>query len=126
MNYKVIKTELEYEAMLEDAYSLMDAELNTPDGDKLELASLLIEKYEDENYPISPPHPVSAIKFRMEQAGLRPKDLIECFGDKSKVSEVLNLKRPLSLKHIRKLNHHLHIPLDALVGEYPVEKRQVY
>jgi HTH-type transcriptional regulator/antitoxin HigA len=125
MEYKIIKTEQEYEIMLKEAYELMDAKANTDDGDRLELVSLLIEKYEQEHYEITPPHPISAIKFRMEQSGLVQKDMVEYFGDKSKVSEVLNLKRPLSLKHIRKLNHSLHIPLEALIEEYPINKLQV-
>jgi HTH-type transcriptional regulator/antitoxin HigA len=124
MVYKIIKTESDYEMMLEEAYELMDAKENTPQGDRLELVSLLIEKYEQEHYAIAPPHPINAIKFRMEQAGLQQKDMVEYFGDKSKVSEVLNLKRPLSLKHIRRLNHDLHIPLESLIEEYSLEKLQ--
>ena len=126
MEIKIIKTEAEYKAMLEVAYELMDAKEDTPEGERLELLSLLIEKYEEENYPIAPPHPISAIKFRMEQMGLKQKDMIEYFGDKSKVSEVLNLKRPLSLRYIRKLNHKLHIPLDALVQEYSIDRLQAW
>ncbi len=123
MELKLLKSEQEYEALLEEAEELFDAKADTPEGDKLELISLLLEKYEDEHHHIDPPHPVEAIKFRMEQGGLIQKDLIECFGDKSKVSEVLNKKRPLSLTHIRKLNAKLHIPLEALISEYPVEKK---
>lgn len=122
MQYRIIKTESDYEMMQEEAYSLMDAKENTLDGDRLELVALLVEKYEEEHYPIAPPHPISAIKFRMEQAGLQQKDMIVYFGDKSKVSEVLNLKRPLSLRHIRKLSDNLHIPLEALIKAYPLHR----
>lgn len=76
MNYKIIKTEEHYEVMLEEAEKLMDAKTNTPQGDRLELVVLLLEKYEEEHYSIEPPNSIEAIKFRMKQMSLRQKDLI--------------------------------------------------
>src|SRR3990172_1081732 len=101
MNIKIIKTEAEYEEALARIDSLMDAPPGSPQEDELELLSLLVEKYEEERFPIDPPDPVEAIKFRMEQEGLDPKDMIKYLGSQSKVSEVLNYKRPLSLSMIR-------------------------
>ena len=118
MKIKVLKTEIDYENAMERIEAIFDAKPNTPEGDEFELLTLLIEKYEEEHYPIALPHPIEAIKFRMDQMGLKQKDLVDCFGDKSKVSDVLNLKRKLNLNYIRNLHQKLHIPLDALVGDY--------
>ncbi len=118
MKIKVIKTEAEYEEALEKMEKLFDAKLNTPRGERLELLGILVEQYEEQHYKIEPPHPIEAIKFRMEQMGLDQKDLVDCFGDKSKVSEVLNFKRKLNLGYIRKLHEKLNISLEVLVGDY--------
>ncbi|CAA6803742.1 MAG: Transcriptional regulator [uncultured Sulfurovum sp.] len=118
---KVLKTETDYENAMERIEAIFDAKPNTPKGDELELLTLLIEKYEEEHYPMELPHPVEAIKFRMDQMGLKQKDIVDCFGDKSKVSDVLNLKRKLNLNYIRNLHQKLHIPLDALVGDYEIQ-----
>src|SRR3989304_4789244 len=101
MDIKIIKTEAEYEAALARIEVLMDAEPESLQEEELELLALLVEKYEAEHYPIELPHPVEAIKFRMEQEGLEPKDMIQYMGSQSKVSEVLNYKRPLSVPMIR-------------------------
>ena len=118
MKFKILKTEADYEKALNQIESIFDAKPNTPKGDEFELLSLLIDNYEEEHYPIELPHPIEAIKFRMDQMGLKQKDLIGCFGDKSKVSDVLNLKRKLNLNYIRNLHQKLHIPLDALIADY--------
>ncbi len=115
---KVLKTKNDYENALDRIEAIFDAKPDTKEGDELELLALLIEKYEEEHYPIALPHPIEAIKFRMDQMSLKQKDLVECFGDKSKVSDVLNLKRKLNLNYIRNLHQKLHIPLDALVADY--------
>lgn len=117
MNPKVIKSEVEYDAALAVVTELWDADPGTPRGDALELWSVLIEKYEEEKYPIALPDPVEAIKFRMEQAGLKNKDLVRFIGSPSKVSEVLNGKRGLSLSMIRSLHEGLGIPAEVLLGE---------
>ena len=123
MNIKILKTEKEYETALERIDAIFDAKPNTPKGDEFELLALLLDKYEEEHFPIDLPHPIEAIKFRMEQRGLKQKDLVECFGDKSKVSDVLNLKRKLNLNYIRNLHEKLQIPLNALIGDYEVYSR---
>jgi HTH-type transcriptional regulator / antitoxin HigA len=117
MEIKILKTEEEYEAALERIEALMEAEPGSPEGEELELLALLVEKYEDEHYPISLPGPVEAIKFRMDQEGLEPKDMIPYLGSQSKVSEVLNYKRPLSLAMIRALHEGLGIPAEVLLQE---------
>ena len=101
---KVIKTEKDYESALARINDLMDADPGTPEGDELELLVTLVELYEKAKHPIDLPDPVEAIKFRMEQLGLKQKDLIPLIGSRSKVSEVLSRQRPLSITMIRKLN----------------------
>jgi HTH-type transcriptional regulator/antitoxin HigA len=118
MKLKILKTKTDYKKALHRIDTLFDAKQNTEKGDEFELLSLLIDKYEEEHYPIDLPHPIEAIKFRMDQMGLKQKDLVDCFGDKSKVSDVLNLKRKLNLNYIRNLHQKLHIPLDALISDY--------
>ena len=117
MQPKVIKTEAEYEAALARVAELMDAQPGSPDEQELELFALLVEQYEQEHFPIAPPDPVEAILFRMEQEGLTRKDLAAYIGSPSKVSEVLNRKRPLSLSMIHALHRGLGIPADILVQE---------
>ena len=117
MQPKVIKTEAEYEVALARVAELMDAQPGSPDEQELELFALLVEQYEQEHFPIAPPDPVEAILFRMEQEGLTRKDLAAYIGSPSKVSEVLNRKRPLSLSMIRALHRGLGIPADILVQE---------
>lgn len=116
---KIIKTEKEYNAALEMAEKLIDKnpEPGTEDADKLELLTLLIEKYEDAHYKINLPDPIEALKFRMEQQNLTQKDLIPYIGSRSKVSEILNKKRPLTLKMMRTLNKNLGIPAEVLLRE---------
>ena len=122
MHFKILKTKADYETALSRIDAIFDAEPNTAKGDEFELLSLLIDNYEEEHYPVDLPHPIEAIKFRMDQMGLKQKDLVGCFGDKSKVSDVLNLKRKLNLNYIRNLHQKLHIPLDSLVADYEMAK----
>lgn len=116
---KVIKTHEEYETALADIEPLIDRdpEPESSDADRLELLSLLIKDYEDRQFPISPPDPIEAIKFRMEQQGLRQRDLVPLVGSKSKVSEVLSRKRMLSLPMMRALSRSLDIRMDILSRE---------
>lgn len=114
---KIIKTERDYEKALARINDLMDAVPDTPEGDKLELLVTLVELYEKANHPIDPPDPVEAIKFRMEQGGLKQKDLIPFIGSRSKVSEVLSRQRPLSITMIRKLSVGLGISAEVLLQE---------
>lgn len=115
MKAKVIKTEHEYKAALAYLERLISA--SAPDENELELWSLLVEKYEEEHFPIATPDPIEAIRFRMEQAGLQPADLNPYLHSKSKVSEVMSRKRPLSLSMIRALHRGLKIPAEVLVQE---------
>ena len=113
MKPRVIKTRAQYEATLARIEEIFDARPGTARGDELELLLLLVERYEEVAYPIDLPDPIAALRFRMEQAGLRPKDRIPYICSKSKVSEVLSGKRPLSLTMIRKLVAGLHLPAEV-------------
>lgn len=115
MEHKIIKSKEEYKMAVDRLSSLMDAELGTPEGEELELLAYLISNYENERFPISLPDPVEAIKFRMEQQGLTQKELIPYLGSQSKVSEILNRKRPLTLTMIRNLHEGLEIPAEVLI-----------
>ncbi len=117
MKIKVLKTEEEYQKALDHLEGLMDAAPESPEEESLDLLSLLIEKYEEEHYPIDLPDPIEAIKFRMEQQGLTRNDMRRYLGSQSKVSEVLNYKRTLSLSMIRSLNEGLGIPAEVLLKE---------
>jgi HTH-type transcriptional regulator/antitoxin HigA len=118
MEIKVIKTEDDYNSALKRLEEIFDAPVNSPDGDEAELLTVLIEKYEEEHYPIEAPDPIEAIRFRMEQMNMKKKDLAEVLGYKSRVSEILSRKRKLSLKMIRQLHKKLRIPYDSLLTEY--------
>ncbi len=113
-----IRNEKDYQKALNRLEDIFDAKKGTDEGDELEILSILIDRYENENFPIGMPDPIEAIKFRMEQMGMSQKDLAEVVGFKSRVSEILNKKRKLTLNMIRKLNTTLHIPTEVLVQDY--------
>jgi HTH-type transcriptional regulator/antitoxin HigA len=115
---KVIKTATEYKKALKRLEKIFDAKPNTAKGDELELLSLLIDKYEKEKHPISLPDPIEAIKFRMEQMGYTQKDLAAIIGLKSRASEILNKKRPLTLEMIRNIHDKFNIPTQVLIQSY--------
>ena len=116
MNIFPIRTEDDYDAVLKRIDQLMNAELGTPEGDELDILVTLVEAYEAKHYPIPACDPIEAIKFRMEQMGLEAKDLTSIIGSRSKVSEVLNRKRQLSISMIRNLHPQLHLPFESLIG----------
>lgn len=118
MNIKPIKNETDYQNALKRLEVIFDSKKDTKKGDELEILSILIDKYENETSPIGYPDPIEAIKFRMEQMGLKQKDLAEVVGFKSRVSEILNKKRKLTLEMIRSLSLKLNIPTDVLVQDY--------
>jgi HTH-type transcriptional regulator / antitoxin HigA len=118
MKIKVIKTEADYEKTLKRFEVIFDAPADSLDGDEAELLSILIGKYEDENYPIDPPDPIEAIKFRMEQMEMNNKDLAKVIGYKSRVSEIFTRKRKLSLQMIRRLHDKMKIPYESLIKDY--------
>jgi HTH-type transcriptional regulator / antitoxin HigA len=116
MKVSVIKTEREHKAALKTIDALWDAQPGTPRGDLLELWTTLVEVYEEKKHSIAPPHPIEAIKFRMEQEGLSNADLAKVLGGRNRVSEVLNKKRGLSLEMLRRLHSKLHIPAESLLA----------
>lgn len=118
MKITPIRNENDYQKALDRLEVIFDAKKGTELGDELEILSILIDQYENENFPIGMPDPIEAIKFRMEQMGLKQKDLVELVGFKSRVSEIMNKKRKLTLDMIRKLNTKLHIPTEVLVQDY--------
>ena len=120
MKLKVIKSEKDYRIVVERIYKLINSsteqvEPGSDKGDELELLSILAERYEDEHYPIAVSDPIEAIRFRMDQMNLRQKDISPLFGGETRVSEVLNGKRQLTLKMITMLNSYLDIPLESLI-----------
>ena len=118
MNIKVLKTEDDYNQALKRLDKIFHVPADSKEGDEAELLSILIEKYEDENYPIEAPDPIEAIKFRMEQMGMTKKELAEIIGYKSRVSEIFSRKRKLTLKMIRNLHDKLKIPYESLIADY--------
>jgi len=118
MKIKPIRNEQDYQNALDRLEVIFDAKRGTEEGDELEILSILIDNYENEHFPIGMPDPIEAIKFRMEQMGMKQKDLAEVLGFKSRVSEILNKKRKLTLEMVRKLNTQLHIPTEVLIQDY--------
>lgn len=118
MKIKVIKTEEDYNKALKRLETIFNAEPDSPEGDEAELLGILIEKYEDEHYPIDPPDPIEAIKFRMEQMDMDKKDLAKIIGYKSRVSEIFSRKRKLNLEMIRRLHERMKIPYESLIKDY--------
>jgi HTH-type transcriptional regulator/antitoxin HigA len=118
MNIRPLHSEADYRAALAEASPLFDQEPEpgTPEGDWFEVMVTLIEAYGREHYPIDPPDPIDAIKFRMEQQGLTPRDLEPMIGRSNRVYEVLARRRPLTLAMIRRLHRELGIPADCLIG----------
>jgi len=113
---KPIRSEQDYRKYLEIIDSLVDCVENSPEEELLELISIIVEDYEAVHYAIEPPDPVEAIKLKMEENGLKRKDLIDYFGSASRVSEVLNRKRPLTLEMIRKIHKGLGISAATLLA----------
>ncbi len=118
MEIKPIKTEKDYEKALERLELIFDATPNSKDGDEAEILSLLIENFENKHYPIDSPDPIEAIKIRMEEMNLKQKDLIGIIGGKSRVSEILNKKKKLTVDMIRELERSLNISASVLVNNY--------
>ena len=115
MNIKPIKTRADHRAALKEIETLMMAKRNTPEGERLDVLVTLVEAYERKHYAIDLPDPIEAIKFAMEQRGLSVKDLVPMIGAPNRIYEVLNRKRPLSLKMIWRLHKNLGIPAESLI-----------
>ncbi len=120
MDISPIKTESDYQIALSEIEQLMDADLNTPEGDRLDILTTLVEAYEARRHPISEPDPIEAIIHQMESQGLTRKDLEAYLGGSVMVSEVLDRKKSLSLQMIRKLQQGLGISADILIRPYPL------
>ncbi|MFH1198481.1 MAG: transcriptional regulator [bacterium] len=117
---KPIRTKIEYKIALQRIYELMQMQLkeNSDEYNELDLLSILVENYENKNFPIDLPDPIEAIKFRLEQLGMDSTALASILGSKSRASEILSKKRKLSLSMIRSLNTKLNIPASSLIADY--------
>ncbi|MVA58462.1 helix-turn-helix domain-containing protein [Agrobacterium vitis] len=122
IDLKPIRTEADYDAALAEVERLWGAKTGSPDGDRLDVLATLIEVYEAKYYPMDPPDPVEAIKFRMEQQGLTRKDLEPMIGPRNRVADILNRKRGLSIEMIRQLHDRLGISADVLIQPSRLEK----
>jgi len=116
MNIKPIKTEQDYNSAISRIEELWGAKKDTPEGDELDLLVTLVESYEMKHYPIPPPDPIEAIKFRMEQMGMTKEDMVKYLGSQSRVSEILNRKRKLTLRMVKSLYKGLKIPAEILLA----------
>ncbi len=117
MEIKPIRTKADYRAVLTEIEALMAAERDTPEGERLDVLVTLVEAYEKKHYRFDLPDPVEAIKFRMEQKGMTPKDLVPMIGRINRVYEVLSRKRPLTLAMIQRLHSELGIPAESLIKQ---------
>ncbi len=118
MNINPIKTESDYQIALKRFELLFDAPLGTPESDEVDILALLIEEFENKNYSIEAPDPIEAIKIRMEEMQLKQIDLVDAIGGKSRVSEILNRKRKLTVEMIRNLTTRLNLSPSALISDY--------
>ncbi len=117
MNIKPIRSDKDLLEAFRHLEKIFQAKEGTPEADEMEILVTLIEAYENKNCPISPPDPIEAIKFRMDQQGLTAHDLETFIGSSGRVSEILNRKRPLSLRMIKRLHHGLSIPYESLLAD---------
>jgi HTH-type transcriptional regulator/antitoxin HigA len=118
MNIKPIKNEEDYQEALSRLEEIFDATEGTPESDELDVLGLLVDEYEKQHYPIETPDPIEAIKIRMEELNLKQIDLVPEIGGKSRVSEILNRKRRLTIQMIRKLKERLNLPVELLIRDY--------
>ena len=122
MTIRPIKTEKDYQEALERLDVIFDAKVGTPESDEADILGLLIDEYEKKHYPIDAPDPIEAIKIRMEELHLKQVDIVKEFGGKSRVSEMLNRKRKLTLEMIRYLTERLTLSANLLIKDYPILK----
>ena len=118
MNIKLIKTEVDYRMALKRLEVIFDAAIGTPESDEADILGLMIDEYEKKHYPIESPDPIEAIKIRMEEMQLKQIDLVDAIGGKSRVSEVLNRKRKLTVEMIRNLATRLNLSPGLLIHDY--------
>lgn len=125
MDINPIKTEQDYQAALEEIARLMDAPLNTPEGDRLDILATLVDAWEEKHCPIEEPDPIEAIEHRMEALGMNRKDLEAMLGGRNRVSEVLSRKRPLTIQMIRRLSEKMQIPAGVLIRSYKTSNQRL-
>jgi len=123
MDIRPIKNEADYEAALEEIDRLMGADPDTPQGDRLDVLTTLVEAWEEKHHPIEDPDPIDAILHRMDALGLTREDLEPMIGSRARVSEVPLRRRPLTISMIRKLNKEMRIPAEVLIRAYDVSER---
>jgi HTH-type transcriptional regulator / antitoxin HigA len=121
-NLKPIRSKGDYEVAMAEIERLWGARSGTPEGDRLDILATLVDAYENEHYPMDPPDPIEAIKFRMEQRGLTRKDLADILGSRTRVAEVLNRRRGLSINMIRRLHEKLGISVEVLIRPIRTKK----
>ena len=121
-NLKPIRGKADYEAAMAEIERLWGARSGTPEGDRLDILATLVDAYENEHYPMDPPDPIEAIKFRIEQRGLTRKDLADILGSRTRVAEVLNRRRGLSINMIRRLHEKLGISVEVLIRPIRTKK----
>ena len=121
-NLKPIRSKADYEASMAEIERLWGARSGTPEGDRLDILATLVDAYENEHYPMDPPDPIEAIKFRMEQRCLTRKDLADILGSRTRVAEVLNRRRSLSINMIRRLHEKLEISVEVLIRPIRTKK----
>lgn len=124
MEIRPIRTQTDYQEALQEIERLFDADQNTPEYDRLDILSTLVEAYEEKHFPIELPDPIEAIYYYMDIRGWSRRDLEPCLGSRARVSEVLSRKRTLTLEMIRKLNQELGIPAEILIQPYPSNQNE--
>lgn len=122
MDIRPIKSDNDYNRALARLDVIFDAPVDSPEGDEAEILSMLIDNYENEYFPVESPDPIEAIKIRMEELNLKQKDLVGIIGGKSRVSEILNRKKRLTVEIIRNLTKELHLPPSLLIGPYELDQ----
>lgn len=122
MTLKLIKTDGEYQEALKRLEEIFDAKIGTPESDEADILGLLVDEYEKQHYPIDAPDPIEAIKIRMEEMNLKQKDLVGVIGGKSRVSEILNRKKKLTVDMVRNLALRLNLSVQILINDYKLIK----
>jgi HTH-type transcriptional regulator/antitoxin HigA len=122
MNIKPIKTEADYKDALKRLELIFDSAIGTPESDEADVLGIIIDEYEKKHYPIEAPDPIEAIKIRMEEMHLKQVDLVDAIGGKSRVSEILNRKRKLTVDMIRHLNRRLNLSPELLINDYQLTR----
>ena len=123
MQIRPIKTEQDYDWALKEIEGLMDAQPDTPEGDRLNVLVTLVEAYEAQHFPVGEPDPIEAIRERMEDLHLTRKELEELIGPRGRVSEILTRKRPLTIHMIRRIHKAMRIPVEILIQPYKTRKK---